>query len=322
MEEVLVEWRFEAGRPPAGREVDRLGFLPCLIGCRLHVFHQYRNFWLRSTGSRRCARSGCTHWLSACPGCVCTASWRSVCPACICTASWRSACPGCMYCFVEECVSWMYVLVCGGVRVLDGVARAAAAAAAGHLAKRDAQSSGPVLAREGQRGSIGLHVMKACCNGVCNALTTSSCTLAGLRRAYSRLLGFYDNLLGWGMYALSHLIFMHAFRTKGVTGPESAIAAAGHNVLYCTHMRTCLLSHTHARTHREDLGQGGLRLLLGVTQSIAPDSPYFTEACAGVAAMACLHEHSRSEVVRAVRNMLLNAKSECAGICCTEAVLG
>eukprot|EP00967_Tisochrysis_lutea_P118237 scaffold191902_cov22-Tisochrysis_lutea.AAC.4 len=227
--------------------------------------------------------------------------------------------------FAVACAQQQQLLLIRAIHsyvTLQGVARAAAAAAAGHLAKRDAQSSGPVLAREGQRGSIGLHVMKACCNGVCNALTTSSCTLAGLRRAYSRLLGFYDNLLGWGMYALSHLIFMHAFRTKGVTGPESAIAAAGHNVLYCTHMRTCLLSHTHARTHREDLGQGGLRLLLGVTQSIAPDSPYFTEACAGVAAMACLHEHSRSEVVRAVRNMLLNAKSECAGICCTEAVLG
>uniref|UniRef100_A0A7S3R5R0 Vacuolar protein 8 n=3 Tax=Dunaliella tertiolecta TaxID=3047 RepID=A0A7S3R5R0_DUNTE len=76
----------------------------------------------------------------------------------------------------------------------------------------------------------------------------------------------------------------------------AAAAAAGH------------LAKRDAQS-REDLGQGGLRLLLGVTQSIAPDSPYFTEACAGVAAMACLHEHSRSEVVRAVRNMLLNAKT-------------
>ncbi|KAF5843252.1 hypothetical protein DUNSADRAFT_928, partial [Dunaliella salina] len=76
----------------------------------------------------------------------------------------------------------------------------------------------------------------------------------------------------------------------------AAAAAAGH------------LAKRDAQA-REDLGQCGLRMLLEVTQSIAPGSPYFSEACAGVAAMVCLHEHSRSEAVGAVRHMLLEPKS-------------
>jgi hypothetical protein len=56
-----------------------------------------------------------------------------------------------------------------------------------------------------------------------------------------------------------------------------------------------------------------LKLLLDVTQGIPTDSPYFNDACAGVATMACLHDPSRLEIVRAVRQMLLNSKGEGVG---------
>ena len=50
-----------------------------------------------------------------------------------------------------------------------------------------------------------------------------------------------------------------------------------------------------------------------MTQGIPTDSPYFNDACAGVATMACLHDPSRLEIVRAVRQMLLNSKGEGVG---------
>lgn len=142
-------------------------------------------------------------------------------------------------------------------RATDGVASAAAAAATGHLVKKDAKArcGGGWGALHGLMG--GAHWECALC---CRGPSTST------RRK--------------GVPGLTHThTYTHAPQTQQTT-------------------RAC--------TRRDELVQvEGVVALVRVVQETAPSNPFFADACAALAAVACLIESSRVEVARSVRAMLL-----------------